>query len=156
VRAAPVISGGSVIGIGMGGVGLSIDLRAGRRIWEREFGGTEMPWAAGDWVFGTTDFGEMVALHRETGQARWAVSLRPPAQAGKPREAVQLSSPLLAGGRLLVGTSRAELLSLNPTDGEVFSRQRLPGTLSLPMLVVGGRLILATDDGSLLAFAGEG
>ncbi|MEY4858244.1 MAG: hypothetical protein RLZZ235_411, partial [Pseudomonadota bacterium] len=62
----------------------------------------------------------------------------------------------LAGGRLLVGTSRAELLSLNPTDGEVFSRQRLPGTLSLPMLVVGGRLILATDDGSLLAFAGEG
>jgi outer membrane protein assembly factor BamB len=98
----------------------------------------------------------MVALHRETGQARWAVSLRPPAQAGKPREAVQLSSPLLAGGRLLVGTSRAELLSLNPTDGEVFSRQRLPGALSLPMLVVGGRLILATDDGSLLAFAGEG
>ena len=156
VRAAPVISGGSVIGIGMGGVGLSIDLRAGRRIWEREFGGTEMPWAAGDWVFGTTDFGEMVALHRETGQARWAVSLRPPAQAGKPREAVQLSSPLLAGGRLLVGTSRAELLSLNPTDGEVFSRQRLPGALSLPMLVVGGRLILATDDGSLIAFVGEG
>jgi glucose dehydrogenase len=94
VRAAPVISGGSVIGIGMGGVGLSIDLRAGRRIWEREFGGTEMPWAAGDWVFGTTDFGEMVALHRETGQARWAVSLRPPAQAGKPREAVQLSASI--------------------------------------------------------------
>ena len=156
VRAAPVIARGNVIAIGMGGVGLSIDLRAGRRIWEREFGGTEMPWAAGDWVFGTTDFGEMVALHRETGQARWAVSLRPPSQGGKPREAVQLSSPILAGGRLLVGTSRAELVSLDPSNGDVLGRQRLPGPLSLPMMVVGGRLFLATDDGSLIAFAGEG
>jgi hypothetical protein len=26
----------------------------------------------------------------------------------------------------------------------------------LPMMAVGGRLILATDDGSLIAFAGEG
>lgn len=156
VRAPPVISGGRVIAIGMGGVGLSIDLRAGRRIWEREFGGTEMPWIAGDWVFGGTDMGEVAALHRETGQARWAVSLRPPAKDGKPQEGVQLSSPLLAGGRIFVGTSRAELITLNPMDGDVLGRQRLPGALSLPMAAVGGRLIVATDDGSLIAFAGEG
>jgi outer membrane protein assembly factor BamB len=156
VRAAPVISGNSVIAIGMGGVGLSIDLRSGRRIWEREFGGTEMPWAAGEWVFGTTDAGEVAALQRDTGQARWAISLRPPAQGNKPQEMVQLSSPLLAGGRLFVGTSLAELVSLNPSNGDVLGRQRLPGALSLPMIVVGGRLIVATDDGSLIAFTGEG
>jgi hypothetical protein len=38
----------------------------------------------------------------------------------------------------------------------VLARQRLPGALSLPMMAVGGRLILATDDGSLISFAGEG
>ena len=156
VRAAPVISGNNVIAIGMGGVGLSIDLRAGRRIWEREFGGTEMPWAAGEWVFGATDSGEMAALQRETGLARWAVSLRPPAQGNRAAPLVQLSSPILAGGRLFVGTSLAELVSLNPSNGDVLARQRLPGALSLPMMAVGGRLILATDDGSLIAFVGEG
>ena len=156
VRAAPVISGNSVIAIGMGGVGLSIDLRSGRRIWEREFGGTEMPWVAGDWVFGATDVGEVAALQRGSGQARWAVSLRPAAQEGKPRETMQLSSPLLAGGRIFVGTSKAELMSLNPMNGDVLGRQRLPAPLSLPMIVVGGRLIVATDDGSLIAFVGEG
>ncbi|MCA3338780.1 MAG: PQQ-binding-like beta-propeller repeat protein [Roseomonas sp.] len=156
VRAAPVISGNSVIAIGMGGVGVSIDLRAGRRIWEREFGGTEMPWAGGDWVFGVTDAGEVAALQRETGMARWAVSLRPPAQGNRARPLVQLSSPLLAGGRLFVGTSLAELVSVDPSSGDVLGRQRLPAALSLPMLVVGGRLIVATDDGSLIAFAGEG
>ena len=156
VRAAPVILGNNVIAIGMGGIGLSIDLRSGRRIWEREFGGTEMPWAAGEWIFGATDAGEIAALQRDTGQARWAVSLRPPAEGNKPQPRVQLSSPLLAGGRLFVGTSLAELVSLNPSNGDVLGRQRLPGALSLPMVVVGGLLIVATDDGSLIAFAGEG
>jgi outer membrane protein assembly factor BamB len=156
VRAAPVITRNDVIAIGMGGIGLSIDLRAGRRIWEREFGGTEMPWVAGDWVFGVTAAGEMAALQRETGLARWAVSLRPPAQGNRAQPQVQLSSPLLAGGRLFVGTSLAELVALDPSNGDVLTRQRLPGALSLPMMVVGGRLILATDDGSLIAFAGEG
>lgn len=156
VRAAPVISGNNVIAIGMGGVGLSIDLRAGRRIWEREFGGTEMPWAAGDWVFGVTDTGEVAALQRDTGQARWAVSLRQPAEGGRSPEIMQLSSPLLAGGRLFIGTGRAELVSLDPSNGDELGRQRLPGALSLPMMAVGGRLIMATDDGSLIAFAGEG
>jgi outer membrane protein assembly factor BamB len=156
VRAAPVISGNDVIAIGMGGIGLSIDLRAGRRIWEREFGGTEMPWVAGEWLFGVTDSGEVAALQRETGMARWAVSLRPPAQGNRAPPLVQLSSPLLAGGRLFVGTSLAELVSLDPSNGDVLGRQRLPGALSLPMILVGGRLILATDDGSLVAFVGEG
>lgn len=156
VRAAPVIAGNSVIAIGMGGIGLSIDLRAGRRIWEREFGGTEMPWAAGEWVFGATDAGEVAALQRETGLARWAVSLRPPAQGTRARPPMKLSSPLLAGGRLFVGTSLAELVSLDPSNGDVLARQRLSGPLSLPMIAVDGRLILATDDGSLIAFAGAG
>jgi outer membrane protein assembly factor BamB len=156
VRAAPVITRNDVIALGMGGIGLSIDLRAGRRIWERELGGTEMPWVAGEWVFGATDTGEMAALQRETGLVRWAVSLRPPAQGNRAQPQVQLSSPLLAGGRLFVGTSLAELVSLDPSNGDVLTRQRLPGALSLPMMVVGGRLILATDDGSLIAFAGEG
>jgi len=157
----PAIVGDTVVagfpsGVGMGGVGLSIDLRAGRRIWEREFGGTEMPWAAGEWVFGVTDAGEVAALQRETGMARWAVSLRPPAQGNRAQPMVQLSSPLLAGGRLFVGTSLAELVSLDPSTGDVLGRQRLPGALSQPMMVVGGRLIMATDDGSLIAFVGEG
>jgi len=156
VRAAPVIASGRVMAIGMGGVGVSIDLRTGRRIWEREFGGTEMPWLAGGWLFGVTDMGEVAALHGETGQARWAVSLRPAATEGRPREPVQLSSPILAGGRLVVGTSKAELVSVNPMNGEIMGRQRLSAPLALPMMIVGGRLILATEDGNLVAFTAEG
>ena len=28
-----------------------LDLRSGRRLWEREVGGSETPWLAGDWLF---------------------------------------------------------------------------------------------------------
>jgi outer membrane protein assembly factor BamB len=154
VRAHPSVSGGRVVAVGMGRLSICVDLRSGRRLWEQEAGGAEPAWVAGDWVFMTTDAGQAVAIGRDSGQVRWAVSLRPPPRGNRPPERIALSAPLLAGGRLFVGTSRGELLALNPENGEVTGRTALPGGLTLPMAVAGGLLLAATDDATLLAFSG--
>ncbi|MBR0679855.1 PQQ-binding-like beta-propeller repeat protein [Roseomonas eburnea] len=156
VRASPVLSGGRAIAVGVGGLSICVDLRSGRRLWEQEAGGTEAPWAAGDWVFMTTDAGQVAAIGRDSGQVRWAVSLRPEARGNRPQERINLSSPVLAGGRLLVGTSREELVALDPASGAVQGRTPLPGGLSLQPAIAGNLLLAATDDATLLALAGGG
>jgi len=156
VRAHPVITGGRVIAVGMGGLSLCIDLRSGRRLWEHEAGGTEAVWAAGEWIFLTTDAGQVAAIARDSGQVRWAVSLRPAPRGNRPAESIRLSSPLLAGGRLLVGTSRGELVALDPASGAVTGRIALPAGLSLQPIVAGNMLLAATDDASLVALTGTG
>lgn len=156
VRGHPAVSGGRVVAIGVGGLSICVDLRSGRRLWEQETGGTEAPWVAGDWVFLTNDAGQAAAIGRDTGQVRWAVSLRPPARGSRPPERISLSSPVLAGGRLFIGTSRSELLSLNPGNGEVTGRTALPDALALQPIVAGNLLLAATEDATLLAFSGGG
>lgn len=156
VRANPVITGGRVIAVGMGGLSICVDLRSGRRLWEQEAGGTEAPWAAGDWVFMTTDAGQVAAIGRDSGQVRWAVSLRPEPRGNRAPERIILSSPLLAGGRLLVGTSRAELVALDPATGSVTGRTPLPAGLTLQPAIAGNLLLAATDDATLVALAGAG
>lgn len=155
VRASPVIAGGRVIAVGVGGLTICVDLRSGRRLWEQEAGGTEAPWAAGDWVFMTTDVGQVAAIGRDNGQIRWAVSLRPEARGNRPPERISLSSPVLAGGRLLVGTSREELVALDPASGAVQSRTSMPAPLTLQPAVAGNLLLAATDDATLVALAGS-
>lgn len=154
VRARPAIAGGRVVAIGMGGLTICVDLRSGRRLWEQEAGGTEGAWMAGDWVFLTNDAGQVAALERETGQVRWATSLRPAARGSRPPERIALSSPVLAGGRLLVGTSASELVSLDPASGEVSARLPLPAGLSLQPIVTGAVMLAATDDATLIALSG--
>ncbi len=60
------------------------------------------------------------------------------------------------GGRLLVGTSASELVSLDPMSGEVSARLPLPAGLSLQPIVAGGVMLAATDDATLLALSGGG
>lgn len=156
VRAAPVISGGRVVALGVGGLGICVDLRSGRRLWEQETAGTEAPWVAGEWVFLTNESGQVAAIGRDSGQVRWATSLRPAPRGSRPAERIALSAPVLAGGRLLVGTSRAELVSIDPSNGAVTGRTSLPGALTLQPIVAGGLLLAATDDATLIAFAGAG
>jgi outer membrane protein assembly factor BamB len=156
VRGRPAVANGRVVAVGMGGLTICVDLRSGRRLWEQESGGPVGAWMAGDWVFLTNDAGQVAAVERESGQVRWATSLRPPAEGGKPPARVELSSPLLAGGRLLVGTSASELVSIDPTNGEVAARLPLPAGLTLQPIVAGGLLLATTDDATLLAFSGGG
>ncbi|HWT08421.1 MAG TPA: PQQ-binding-like beta-propeller repeat protein, partial [Roseomonas sp.] len=154
VRARPAVAAGRVVAVGMGGLTICVDLRSGRRLWEQESGGTEGAWMAGDWVFLANDAGQVAALERETGVVRWATSLRPAPRGNRPAERITLSSPILAGGRLLVGTSGAELVSLDPSSGEVSARLGLPGGLTLQPIVTGAVMLAATDDATLVALSG--
>lgn len=156
VRASPAIAGGRVIAIGVGGLTICVDMRSGRRLWEQETGGTEAAWIAGDWVFLTNDVGQVAAIGRDSGQVRWATSLRPPARGSRPQDRIGLSSPVLAGGRLLVGTSAEELVAIDPATGTVAGRTSLPGALTLQPIVAGNLVVAATDDATLVAFAGAG
>ena len=156
VRAHPAVAGGRVVAVGVGGLTICVDLRSGRRVWEQETGGTEAAWIAGDWVFLTNDAGQALAMGRDSGQVRWAVSLRPPPRGNRPQERIGLSSPVLAGGRLFVGTSRSELLTLDPASGEVTGRTSLPEGLALQPIVAGNLLLAATEDATLVAFGGGG
>ena len=156
MRAMPVISQGRVVAIGMSGLTICVDLRSGRRLWERELSGTEAPWAAGDWIFAVTGGGDAVAIGRDSGQLRWVSSLRPERRGSRPPEPVQLASPVLAGGRLLVATSRGELVALDPASGSVNGRQRLPGPATLQPGVAGDTLFLATEEATLVAMRGGG
>lgn len=154
VRARPAVAAGRVVAVGMGGLTICVDLRSGRRLWEQESGGTEGAWMAGDWVFLANDAGQVSALERETGVVRWATSLRPAPRGNRPAERITLSSPILAGGRLLVGTSAAELVSLDPSSGEVSARLGLPAGLTLQPIVAGAVMLAATDDATLVALSG--
>lgn len=154
VRAHPAISEGRVVAVGMGGLTICVDLRSGRRLWEQEAGGTEPAWIAGEWVFLANDAGQVAAIGRDSGLVRWVTSLRPPPRGNRPAERISLSAPVLAGGRLLLGTSREELVSLDPASGAVTGRVPMPGALLQQPAVLGGLLLAATEDATLVALSG--
>jgi len=156
IHAIPAISEGRVVALGMGGVTICIDLRSGRRVWEREVGGTEGAWIAGNWVFLVTADEQLACLGRDDGRVRWVREMRPPAPSGRrapPR--ATWCPPVVAGGRLLIAGSGAELLTADVSSGEITQRQSLPSGVAWQPAVIGDLLLVATTNGTLVALRGS-
>ena len=152
VRGLPVVDAGRVFAIGVGGLLVSLDLRSGRRLWEREVGGLETPWLAGDVLFVQTLDQTLAAIGREDGKLRWLTDLPRYDNPEKRRDPLFWTGPILAGGRLVLAGSNETALSVNPADGKVIGQQDLRGAAAVTPIAAGGTLFILTDDGTLQAF----
>jgi outer membrane protein assembly factor BamB len=155
VTAMPVIDRNRVIAAGLGGVMIALDLRSGRRIWERDATIGETPWVVGDWVFVATEGNAVACLGFDNGRVRWLSTLPRFGNPEKKRDPIAWGPPMLAGGRVLIGGSTNELLEMDPTDGSRLSVTKLPGRLSLQPAIANGVLYVLTDDASLTAYQGS-
>jgi len=152
VRGAPVISGGQVFAIGMGGLAVGIDLPTGRRLWEREVSGEDTPYVAGGWLFLISLQQEMAAISLVDGRIPWITSLPRYDNPEKQKGLLTWYGPVLIGDRLVVTGTNEDALSISPYTGDILGRQALSAAAApVSPIVVDGTLLVISDDGRLLA-----
>jgi outer membrane protein assembly factor BamB len=151
IRGLPVISAGRVYVGGLGGLVLSLDLRTGRRLWEREIATGDTLWVAGDWVFLlTTDF-RTAALRQNDGGVAWVTQLPQWENEKDKEDPILWIGPVLAGDRLIFASSNAQALAVSPYNGNILGQQAISGAASVPASVADGTVFLVTDDATLAA-----
>ena len=152
ITGLPVIDRGRVFASSLSNTTIAVDLRSGRRLWERSFGGGNGVASAGDWVFAVTRSGDAVAVGREDGRIRWVTELDPsPANGRRRGDPAEFGPAVVAGGRVIVPSSRGELLLLDPGTGGIAGRVALSAGVTLPMAVAEETLVALGDDGTLMA-----
>jgi outer membrane protein assembly factor BamB len=154
ISGLPVVQNGRVYVTAQGGATVAIDLRSGRRLWERDVASAETPWVVGDWVFLLTASMELVCLGKNDGRVRWLRALPRWKDEAKRRDAITWGGPVVAGGRVLVTGNNGEMLELAVADGEPISRLKLPAPTLLPPMIFGGTLYLLTEEADLVAIRG--
>ncbi|WP_245580034.1 PQQ-like beta-propeller repeat protein [Niveispirillum irakense] len=152
IRGLPVIADGVVYAISHSGRMAAIDIRSGQRVWEQDIGGITTPAVVGDWVFVTTNDGQVVALTRKDGRVRWISQLERYEDPEDREDAILWTGPLVAGGRLLLSNNLGELVEMSVADGSVTRRTELPGPAIQPLVAAGETLYVLTEDGDLAAY----
>lgn len=155
IAALPVIDRGRVFAAGLGGLVIAADLRSGRRLWEREITVTENLCVAGNAVFLVTNGADLLCLGREDGRVRWVTSLGRFENERRRSGPIAWGPPTLAGGRILVGGSHGEVAQLDPGNGEIILRSRLPGGATLAPAFAADRMVVLADSGDLVALIGR-
>ena len=152
IDAEPVIDQGRVYAIGQGGRMVAMDMASGNPLWEQTIAGISTPWAAGEWLFVVTDDARLLAIARGTGKIRWISQLRHYENEKKSKNPISWVGPVLAGGRLILGNSRGEIVFASPTDGSVTGTMDVKESISLPLVVANNTLYVLDDKGRLSAY----
>ena len=152
IRGLPVIDKGLVIAISFGGKIMAIDERTGTRIWQREIGGSETPWVAGNHLFVLSSENELVALGRDNGVIRWVTQLPKYEDEDDNDKPIFWSGPVFAGERLIVASSDGRIAEFEPQQGRIIREWSIKGKIRIAPVVSAGTLYLLNENGTLMAF----
>jgi len=152
IRGRPIIDRGRVYAIGHADMLVAIDLRNGRRLWEREIGSIQSPWVGGDYLFLVTNNNEAMALEAKTGKIQWVTQLRVWEDEEEKEGRIVWAGPVLASDRLIVGSSDGYLVSLSPYTGEVLGKLSISDGVTIQPAIANNTMYFLTNDADLVAY----
>lgn len=151
IAGGPAVADGYVIATAQSGVMTAFDLRTGQRVWSQPAGSLSIPLIAGDVVFIATTTGQISALSKLDGTVLWIKQLENFKNEKKRKERTVWTGPILAGNRLVVGSSRGDVKMLDPRSGEIVKEMSVKAPLFVPPVIANETVYLLTDEAKLVA-----
>lgn len=147
----PILGGGLVFAATQSGVFAAIDGRTGNRVWQQPIGTTQAPALVGEYLFIMGVDAELACIKAGTGQVVWVKELAKFANEKKEKGRLTYAGPIIASGRIMVVSSKGELIAFDPQTGDETDRLKLGDPVYIEPIAVQDKLIVLTDDARLIA-----
>ena len=151
IGSRPILAGGLVFASGQSGITIAIDGRSGSRIWSKQIGSTQAPALSGQYIFVIGTDATLVAMNAGTGDAYWVKQLPQFEKEEKKKDRISYAGPLLASGKVVILSSRGELLAFSPQTGEQVGSLKLGSTAYIEPVAAKGKILVLTDAAKLIA-----
>lgn len=154
VTADPVVVGNTVYAGSPAGRLAAFDVASGETLWTATEGAMSPVWPASGSLFLVNDQGQLVRLDASDGSVIWAVDMPFYTQAKARRQlaVVPHFGPILAGGRLYVGSGDNLIRAFDPANGALVANYDLPGGAASNPIVVDRTLYIVSARGTLHAY----
>jgi outer membrane protein assembly factor BamB len=150
IAGRPVVDRDMVFAISHSGIMVAININTGDRVWSRDIGGIQTPWAAGDFLYVLTTDSQLLCLSRKDGRVKWLAQLDRWTDADRNRPIVW-SGPVLISNRLILVSSDGYAISVSPYTGRVMGRMEIPDGTTIAPVVANGTLYFLTSEAELVA-----
>ncbi|HXC54524.1 MAG TPA: PQQ-binding-like beta-propeller repeat protein [Rhizomicrobium sp.] len=151
IAGRPVVDRDMVFAISHSGIMAAIGINTGDRVWSRDIGGIQTPWAAGDYVYVLTTDEQLICLTRKEGKVKWIHQLQRWDDPEDKSGAIVWAGPVLVSDRLVVVSSNGIAAAVSPYTGELIGKMEIPAGTYISPVVAGGMLYLYTSGAELVA-----
>lgn len=154
VRGAPVIKDGTAYAVSLSKVLVAIDMRSGRRLWEREASGQNTPLIVGDWLYIVSSDQQLACVDRLSGHVRWIHDLRRFKNEAKQKNAITWFGPVMADGKLVCVSSFEEtgMQVVDAVTGKADTALKTKTPTLVEPIICDGKVLVLSTDGNLNAY----
>lgn len=152
VVAPPVIAGGVVYAINIGGGFVAVDLHSGAQVWTHQASGSQAPAASSGFLFLLDADAKLSAVHADDGLVSWATALPAFKNMKKHTNPIIWSGPALVNSTLICVNDHGEAALVDATTGQLTQTVKLGAPADLPPIAVGGVLLQLTRNARLTAY----
>jgi len=151
IAGRPVIDRDVVYVISHSGLMAAININTGERLWSRDLGGIQTPWAAGDYVYVLTTDAQLICLTRKEGKVKWIHQLPRWSDPDDKSGVIVWSGPILVSDKLIAVSSSGFAEAISPYTGELMARMEIPAGTTIAPVIANGTLYLYTHEAQLVA-----
>ncbi len=151
IAGRPVVDREMVFAISHSGVMAAININTGERVWSRDVGGIQTPWAAGDFVYVLTLQNQLLCLQRKDGKVKWIHQLPRWEDEENKEDPIVWTGPVLVSDRLIVVSSNGRAYSISPYTGALTGKTEIPDGAYIPPVIANDTLYLLTNTAQLVA-----
>lgn len=152
VKARVVIDNGVVYAVGHNDLTVAIDLRSGRRIWEKEIGGINQPYLAGKYLYIISNDNELIAMTAKTGEVLWIRKLPRYDDEDAKKGMILWAGPILASNNLITTSSDGYIYFISPYTGKIKYSNKVANSIASAPIVSMDKLLFITSDAKILAY----
>ncbi|HTQ71202.1 MAG TPA: PQQ-binding-like beta-propeller repeat protein [Acidocella sp.] len=152
IVATPVIAGGVVYAINLGGTFMATDLHSGAKVWTHQATGNQAPAASGGFLFLLDSTQTLFAVHADDGLVSWSTALPPFKDMKDKTNPIIWSGPALVNGMLIAVNDHGEAALIDATTGKLTRTIKLAAPADLAPIATGGVLLQLTRDARLTAY----
>jgi outer membrane protein assembly factor BamB len=151
IAGRPVIDRGVVYAISQSGLMAAFSVNTGERLWSRDVGGINTPWAAGDYIYVLDNSSRVICLTRKEGRVRWMHQLPQYEDPSNKDDPIIWAGPVLVSDKLIVTSSNGYAESISPYNGRLMGRVEIPSGTTIAPVVANDIVYLYTSDAELVA-----
>jgi len=151
IAGRPVVDRDVVYAISHSGIMVAININTGDRLWSRDIGGIQTPWAAGDYVYVLTTDQQLICLTRKEGKVKWMHQLQRWEDPENRSGVIVWAGPVLVSDRLVLVSSNGVAAAISPYTGELLGKMEIPDGTFIAPVVANGTLYLYTSNAELVA-----
>lgn len=144
IDSTPLVKDDVVYTIGNGGLMMSISIKDGATLWQKELASITDIWIAGDFIYLVNNNNQLICLYRKSGGIKWIKDLKKFQNEKKPNTKIIYNGIIMAGGNLILSNSDDEIVIINPLNGNILQTKNIGQKIYHTPIIVKNKLYLQT------------